>query len=211
MENKNERGEWNQHNADTFWGEISPCDHILQIYDTDAIFLDMLARFVTDGIKANEACIVIATKEHLRELDKRLETHNLDVNALIGNNSYIPLIAEEVLLMFMIDRWPDEYLFNHTITGILQRARGTGNRSIRAFGEMVAILWAQGNYAATVNLEQLWNKFCEKEIFRLFCAYPKSGFTNNMEYSIKHICNAHSKMIGGSEILLNEILCKEKE
>ena len=33
-------------NADVFWGELSPCDHVLQIYDNDRVLLSTLAGFV---------------------------------------------------------------------------------------------------------------------------------------------------------------------
>jgi hypothetical protein len=66
---------------------------------------------------------------------------------------------------------------------------------MRAFGEMVAVLWAQGHMGATHRLEQLWEKICQKEGLSLFCAYPKSEFTQNPEASMKEICEAHSRVI----------------
>ena len=66
-----------------------------------------------------------------------------------------------------------------TVSSILERGN-CRQRRIRAFGEMVAILWAQGNDGATVRLEHLWNKFSQKAQFCLFCAYPKAGFTKDM-------------------------------
>jgi len=109
----------------------------------------------------------------------------------------------------LVNGWPDETAFNQTISSVLTRARGKNNRNIRAFGEMVAILWAQGNIGATVNLEHLWNKFAAKESFCLFCAYPKVGFTEPLSDSIDHICSAHSKMIHGVSPQLTEILYRE--
>lgn len=103
----------------------------------------------------------------------------------------------------MINGWPDEGLFNKTVSGIIDKC--SPDRKIRAFGEMVALLWAQGHYGATVQLEQLWNKFCEKKSFSLFCAYPKSGFTKDINRSISHICGTHSKMISGKTIQLKEV------
>ena len=51
-----------QSKADTFWGEIAPCDHVVQIYETDEIFINALVGFVGDGINSNDSCIVIATQ-----------------------------------------------------------------------------------------------------------------------------------------------------
>jgi hypothetical protein len=73
---------------------------------------------------------------------------------------------------------------------------------------MVALLWERGNSAATIQLEQLWNKFCETEVFCLFCAYPKSGFKNDAGASITHICKAHVKVICSDENFPAEIQYK---
>ncbi len=59
-----------------------------------------------------------------------------------------------------------------------KKTRRDGRR-VRAFGEMVAVLWDQGQNAATVRLEHLWHKLCpEEKDFSLFCTYPKAGFTD---------------------------------
>jgi hypothetical protein len=97
----------------------------------------------------------------------------------------MPFDAEVVLSKFMINGWPDEDLFMDVITDLMRKAKSEG-RHVRAFGEMVAILWAKGLVGATVRLEHLWNKFCEKQTFSLFCAYPQSGFTQDAGESVMH-------------------------
>ena len=72
---------------------------------------------------------------------------------------------------------------------------GRDGRRVRAFGEMVALLWAQGHTAAIVRLEHLWHRMCQERGFSLFCAYPRVGFTQDVDASIREICAAHSKVL----------------
>jgi hypothetical protein len=199
-----DKDSWERNEADIFWGEIAPCDHVVQIYERDDVFLDTLAGYVGSGINAGDCCIVIATKEHIEALDDRLTSYGIQIKDLKSENRYIAVGAEETLNKFMRDGWPDETLFIETVTELLIKAK-TNNRKVRAFGEMVALLWAEGNCGATVQLEHLWNKFCEKEVFCLFCAYPKTGFTGDIKASIGHICSVHSKVISGSQKQLTEV------
>lgn len=201
---------WKHSKANIFWGEIAPCDHVVQIYEKDEIFLDALAGFVGGGINSGDCCIVIATDAHLKALENRLLKYGVHTPVLISEKSYIPINAEEMLSRFMVNNWPDENLFINEITELIEKACH-GKRKIRAFGEMVAILWAQGHYGATVHLEHLWNRFCEQKSFSLFCAYPKSGFTGDLSDSIMHICGTHSKMISGSEMQITDVFYTDTE
>jgi hypothetical protein len=199
---------WQKSKADTFWGEIAPTDHVVQIYENDDIFLDALAGFVGGGINAGDCCIVVATPQHIALLEDRLRQHGVRVDTLIDDKRYMPFDAEQVLSQFMINGWPDERHFTKIASQMLEKARAN-NRKIRAFGEMVAILWSQGHYAATIQLEHLWNRLCKNEKFCIFCAYPKTGFTKDFTNSVKHICNAHSKMITGKVKQLTEVYYRE--
>jgi hypothetical protein len=198
---------WNSSEVNVFWGEIAPCNHVVQVYEDEQQFLDTLAGFVGTGINSGDCIVVIATPSHLQQLREKLEAHGIKIDYLIDNDVYIPLKANEVLSKFMVNDWPDENLFSKCITEIFERAK-QGGRHVRAFGEMVAMLWAQGHHGATVRLESLWDDYCHKHPFSLFCAYPKAGFTQDMLSSLEEICFYHAKMITNSGTP-SEILFKD--
>ena len=179
-----------------FWGEISPCEHALQIYGDDSMFIDALEGFVGGGLANGESAIAIATPSHLAALEVRLEARGIDLAAARHERRYLGVPAERVLRDFMVEGWPDEERFFEVVTTLIAQVRGEGRR-VRAFGEMVALLWAQGHAAATVRLEHLWNKLCRRERFPLFCAYPKAGFTGDPASSLRELCAAHSRVFYG--------------
>ena len=67
---------------------------------------------------------------------------------------------------------------------------------IHAFGEMVALLWAEGNRDAAIRLEELWSELGKVHRFALFCAYPIAGFDGQrLATPFADICGCHSKVI----------------
>ena len=188
----NRTGEGN--GPQVFWGEISPCDHTVQIYEEDGALLDALEGFIGGGLKAGDGTVVIATPVHLAGLESRLRTRGVDLDSVRASNQYVSLEAEQTLFQFIRDGWPDEQLFGACIRRILDRAKAH-ERRVRAFGEMVALLWAQGHSDATIRLEHLWHTVCRTNAFSLLCAYPRSGFTQDASDSFREICAAHDKVV----------------
>lgn len=118
---------------------------------------------------------MIGTESHRSELEGRLQTNGFDMEFAKASDQFISLDASETLRRFMIDGWPDEAMFQELISELLGRAR-KDNRKVRAFGEMVALMWADGHCDATLRLEEMWARLCQHDSFSLFCAYPKTGF-----------------------------------
>jgi hypothetical protein len=157
------------------------------------VLLDTLAGFVGGGLRSGEGAIVLATAKHLKALEQRLEESGVDV-AVARSRDHITMVAEEALGRFMVNQWPDDQLFTDFVTGLIARAQASGRR-VRAFGELVALLWARGDVAATVRLEFLWHGLCHSRAFSLFCAYPKAGFTEDPLKSLDVIRATHSRII----------------
>jgi hypothetical protein len=198
---------WKRSNLQVFWRELASSEHIVQLYENDKVFLDSLEGFAGSGILAGEAVVLIATEEHLNAIKKRLVNHGFDIASLIASDRFIGLDASETLSKFMVNNWPDEQLFFETVKAVFKRAQ-RNSRKVRAFGEMVAVLWKEGFKDATVQLENLWNQFHKKGAFSLFCAYPKLAFTQDSNTSIHTICCEHSKIIDGSPRPSTEIYYK---
>jgi hypothetical protein len=175
-----------------FWQHTSHCDHSVQIYENEASFLDTLEAFVTAGFHRNEAIIMIATPEHRAALAERLERHGIDVAAATSRGQYIVRDARASLARFVFDGWPAEARFHAMVEELVARARENYG-TVRAFGEMVALLWEEGLYRATMRLEHMWTQLCERESFPLFCAYPKDAFDAGEPSACREVQCAHTR------------------
>lgn len=176
-----------------FWQHTSHCDHSVQVYEDEAHFLDTLEAFVLAGFQRNDAVIIIATPAHRAALAQRLEANGIDVAQASMRGQYIVRDARATLARFMFDGWPAEARFNATIGELMARAR-ENHATVRAFGEMVALLWDDGLQRATMRLEHLWTQLCQRESFPLFCAYPKASFEQDDGAGGRAVCQSHTRV-----------------
>jgi len=173
--------------------------HTVQFYSSDEFLLNELARLVGMSLASGDAAIVVATKQHREGLRDRLQAQGLDLDLAVKQQRYFPLDAADTLSTFMVDHQPDALPFVEVLGGILSRARklaGRGRVRVTVFGEMVSLLWADGNFDAVIRLEQLWNDLAKRYDFSLACAYP-TDFFDRPEHAelFLRVCAAHSTVI----------------
>jgi PAS domain S-box-containing protein len=174
-------------------------EHVVQFYQDDKFLIDSVSGFVGSALAAGDATVLIATAAHLQGVEQVLRKRGLEIGQAARQGRFFALDATETLAKFIVDGLPDEKLFRKVIGGTLAQAAASvarEGRRIAAFGEMVNILWATGNYEGALRLEQLWNQLAKDHSFSLLCAYPISGFN-----SAKHtdtflkICAEHSAVL----------------
>ena len=174
----------------TVWAELTAPEHLVQIYRSEGAFLDTLAAFLSSGLRAGDGSVVIATPAHQSSVRRRLAAIGLDQ----ASDQLVLLDADQTLGQFLVNSWPDKRLFEATIFRVLERA-SRGGRRVRAFGEMVALLWARRNYEAAVRLEFLWHDLCQRESLTLLCGYPSEEFSTAPQHFIEGVQRAHSRVL----------------
>jgi PAS domain S-box-containing protein len=175
--------------------------HMVQFYGEDAALIDGVSAYIGEALEEGNAALVLATAEHREALTKRLEARALDIPRAMAEGRYVVLDAAETLSKFILEGWPDPVRYEETVARLVAQvraaARGNSPRLV-VFGEMVALLWAQGKFQTAVRLEQLWNELQQRESFSLRCAYPIRGF-DRAEHAeaFLAICSEHSHVIPG--------------
>jgi len=177
------------------WSHMGCRDHFVQFYESDSFLADSVSGFIGTGFRLNEAAIAIATAEHRSALDSRLQEQGFEPAALRASGQYTTLDAAETLATFMVRGMPDQDLFDLSVGCLVRKATRDG-RKLRAFGEMVALLWKDGNQAAAIRVEELWNELARTSHFSLFCAYPLDAFHGEQNgISLMEVCSQHSHVI----------------
>ncbi|HEX3282422.1 MAG TPA: ATP-binding protein [Pyrinomonadaceae bacterium] len=180
---------------DSHWSIMSDTDHFVQFYETDGFLLNSLSGFISSAINSRDAALVIATEQHRAGLDELLLANGVDLAKAKVSGQYLSLDASDTLSQFMVNGQPEPTRFKKVIGGIIASVTD-GRERVRAFGEMVALLWAEGNYSGAIRLEELWNELQQSHSFSLFCAYPIKGFAGE-QFITSHgdVCTAHSRVI----------------
>jgi PAS domain S-box-containing protein len=173
--------------------------HAVQFYEDDAVFIESLSEFVGAALGAGGACLVISTQDHHRKLTEKLCGNSIEMARVVDEGRYIHLDAHRTLDRFIVKGRPDRNRFWEAIKPVIERATAAlrpGTKTIAAFGEMVAILWAEGNHQSAIEVEHLWNELIPRYNLHLRCAYPLGDFADQ-SYSemFNTICSEHSAVV----------------
>jgi MEDS: MEthanogen/methylotroph, DcmR Sensory domain len=170
-----------------------PTDHFVELYADDESLVESVRTFMSIGLNQDEAAIIVADRAHRDAFEEALRA-SVDIDAARAKDLYTSLDAAETLALFMEDGMPVATRFQRVVGDLIRRASADG-RKVRVFGEMVAILWEQGNVAAALSLEDIWNDFAATHPFQLFCAYPATSFGEKNQSPLTAVCERHSHVL----------------
>jgi hypothetical protein len=174
-----------------------PEGHFVQLYGKDDRSLTKnVARYLSEGLRRGDGILVIATAEHRGMLVRKLKDERAYPRAVLEGR-LVFLDAAATLTRFMVDGEPDrgrfESVVGEALRGVKLRAVHTG---VRAYGEMVGLLWIGGEHAAAARLEQFWNQLLEASTVSLFCAYPIDVFGPEFALaSVDPLLCAHTHLV----------------
>ena len=168
--------------------------HQVQFYDSDAFLVKTVFDFIEPALQAGEAVIVVATRAHL-DLLQALGGVAAGAERSDGRDHCVFLEAHETLAALMVDGQLDEQRCLDVVGGLVRQIFDNGSRRVSLFGEMVALLYAQGKAAAAARLEELLDTLTQQHRLSLLCAYPMSAFPDEgHRHAFACICAAHSRV-----------------
>ncbi len=170
--------------------------HMVHMYGGDSdLLVRNVGRYLAQGLEAGEGILVIATPEHNQALMRELAASPGFAQAR-KNGVALFLDAAETLGRLMVNGEPDWLRFESVVGSALRDLhQRNGHTGVRAYGEMVGILWEQNRIPAAIRLEEYWNRLIEAAPFSLYCGYPIDVFSRDFsQETLDSVLCTHTHM-----------------
>jgi signal transduction histidine kinase len=177
--------------------------HVVQFYEDEGFLFNVVADFIDAGVRAGEPLLVIATHAHWRGFLARLALLDHDVDRLCESDQLSFLDARETLARFMLKNQPDRQRFHDVISAALNKSSLACNAArVRAYGEMVDLLWKDGKPDAAIQVEGLWNEIGTQQPLTLLCTYAMGNFQESVDSTFfNDVCRAHTHVFQNERYL----------
>jgi signal transduction histidine kinase len=173
--------------------ESRPKDHIVQFYEGEDFLCKVAGDYLECGLRGGEALLVVATGEHCRAFERELAQRGIDVDLERQERRLVLLDADEALAKVCLNGAPEWDLFERELGGLMDAsARVCRSGRVRAYAEMVDLLWREGLTGAALALEGMWNRLSRMHSFSLLCAYSLAHFHGETDgHAFQKVSGSH--------------------
>jgi PAS domain S-box-containing protein len=169
--------------------------HLVHFYESDEELSEVVSEFLAAGLAEGNPLVVVATEAHKTEFSRQLQAKGFDLARACESGQCIVLDARQTLSRFMVGSMPDAARFNDTFGPVLDElVASRPGAPVRAYGEMVDVLWKEGNAPAAIRLEEIWNDLQRGRSFSLLCAYVITSF-HKQPADVREVCATHTHVV----------------
>src|SRR4051794_21028773 len=165
-------------------------DHAVLFYDDARQAVDHLAVYVAEGLRGGDAVVTVLRPSYSDAVREALTRLGIEPDRAVAEDRLVVLDAATTLETLLVDGMPDPVLLRDNVGAVVARL-GAGDRPVRAAGEMVALLWAEGNVVGALALESAWNDLARTLDFTLLCPYPAAALDSALE-RVSRLCALHT-------------------
>ena len=171
--------------------------HIVQLYQDDDFYGEAISHFAAEGLARGESIILVATGPHWKNISARLAGKGFDLEALFRQGQLTLLDADTTLPTFMAGNLPDGDIFKPLAKQAIDKARAGGKfPRVRWWGEMVNVLYVEGNARGSNRLEEFFDEVAHEESVAIFCSFLMDKFDPDIySEAFGDVCRTHSHVI----------------
>jgi signal transduction histidine kinase len=148
--------------------------HGVQFYEDADYLFAVVAEFVSKALAGGQSAVLIVKEDHLSGVVAALESRGVDMEAEGASGRVVLLDARETAASLMEGSSPDPRRLEEMLGELLRRR--DGQYVLCLFGEMVNVLWEDGQVDAAIELERYWDAAIARLPISLLCAYPIERF-----------------------------------
>ncbi|HXH06913.1 MAG TPA: MEDS domain-containing protein [Vicinamibacterales bacterium] len=173
--------------------------HFVQFYTDEHRLFRIVAGFVADGLVLGDPALVIATRPHVEGITAALAARLIDVERAGRAGDLVFMDAQVALDAIATSDGIDAERFTDIVGGRIERMlAGRPAAILRAYGELVDLLWKAGREETAVELEMLWNRLAQTRSFTLLCGYSMGQFYKQVE-RYRQIGDLHTRILEETE------------
>lgn len=173
--------------------------HIVQIYRDEPFLRDAVAAWVAPALEGGGGVILICAPHNAALVLGALRERGVDTDGPLACGRLVIVDARPFMARFIMDGMPDGARFHALASEALARLRAalpSPEGEVRAWGEMVNLLWQEGNPDAARRLEALWNEVIDAHGIRLLCSYRMDNLDpHTHEGALRDVCGSHSQLV----------------
>jgi hypothetical protein len=174
--------------------------HTVHFYRDGADLAETVGGYLAGALREDARAIVIATEAHLRAFERELDRAGIDVGDAVQNGDLVRLDARRTLAELTLDGSISAGAFQRVV-GTVVRDAVRGGRTVRAYGEVVDLLWRGGDVHGAIELERLWNELIAELRFSLLCAYHSEAVAGpEHEHELRDVCRLHTAVSSADEM-----------
>lgn len=177
--------------------------HLVQLYADAGVLPETVSAWIRPSLARGGGAVLLATPNHGALVREALAAEQMDVDQLQAEGRLVVLAANDVLGQLMVDGLPDAARFQSVVPKAIAGVREVVGEAgdIRAWGEMVNILWNRGDLPAARRLEDLWNDLLRHQpALRLLCSYEMDRLDPAMHLGpLQSAARGHTRLISGPD------------
>jgi hypothetical protein len=169
--------------------------HMVHFYEGQDALVRTIADYVGEGLRAGRAGVLIARPAHCAAIEQAVSARGGDPQAARERGQLVVLDAAETMARFHVRgrvSWSDfQSSVGTLIAGLEQSFSG-----VRAYSEMVDMLWSEGQRDAALSLEAFWNELARRHSFAVLCGYRMDPFD---VHGCASVCATHAQVLPASD------------
>jgi hypothetical protein len=143
---------------DQAFGKCADGDHDARPHDDEATTITEIGRAMCGALDNGDAVVCIASDAHRRSLERHVIDCGIDIIAARASNQIVCLDAAGTLTEISNSGAIDVVKFAEVVGAVIDQASCKYSR-VWIFGELAALMSANGHHAGAIELERLWSSF----------------------------------------------------